>query len=103
MHLWWSSAARSSAKQSLGLATVAQAHTGAVSVIQRGDSGPRLNVHFHVLALDGVYVREEPSAPLVFHPLPAPNVDEVTRRARPSWCSARPTNGMEPDSSPFVT
>ncbi len=66
------------AKQSLGLATVGQAHTGAVSVIQRGDSDLRLNVHFHLLALDGVCVREEPSAPLVFHPLPAPTVDEVT-------------------------
>jgi hypothetical protein len=53
-----------------------------VSVIQRGDSGLRLNVHFHVLALDGVYVREEPSAPLVFHPLPAATVDEVTDVAK---------------------
>ena len=66
------------AKKSLGLATVAEALTGAVSVIQRGDSALRLNVHFYVLALDGVYVREEPDAPLVFHPLPAPTVEEVT-------------------------
>jgi len=66
------------AKQSLGLETVAQALTGAVSVIQRGDSSLRLNVHFHVIALDGVYVRQEPDAPLVFHPLPAPTADEVT-------------------------
>jgi Putative transposase len=58
------------------------AHSGAVSVIQRGDSGLRLNVHFHVLALDGVYVREEPAAPLVFHPLPAPTVDEVADVAK---------------------
>ena len=66
------------AKKSLGLKTLRAAHTGAVSVIQRGDSALRLNVHFHVLALDGVYVREEPDGPLVFHPLPAPTVDEVT-------------------------
>ncbi len=59
------------AKKSLCLATVAEALTAAVSVIQRGDSALRLNVHFHVLALDGVYVREEPDAPLVFHPLAA--------------------------------
>ncbi len=94
------------AKRSLGLATVAQARTGAVSVmhfvpsalrrppwtpstawtpsnpVQRGDSGLRLNVHFHVLALDGVYVCEEPSALLVFHPLPAPTVDEVADVAK---------------------
>ena len=72
------------AKKSLGLATVAQAHTGAVSVIQRGDSGLRLNVHFHVLALDGVYVRDEPSARLVFHPLPAPTAEEVADVAKGS-------------------
>jgi hypothetical protein len=65
------------AKQGLGLETVAEALTGAVSVIQRGDSALRLNVHFHVLALDGVYVREELDAPLVFHPLPALTVEEV--------------------------
>jgi len=66
------------AKQSLGLETVVQALTGAVSVIQRGDSALRLNVHFHVISLDGVYVREKPDAPLVFHALPAPTADEVT-------------------------
>ena len=39
------------AKDALDLATVEQAQTGAVSVIQRGDSALRLNVHFHVIAL----------------------------------------------------
>lgn len=63
-------------------------HTAAVTSaavpnrLQRGDSGLQLNVHFHVLALDGVYVRKEPSAPLVFHPLPSPTVDEVTDFAK---------------------
>jgi hypothetical protein len=33
-------------------------HTGAVSVVPRGDSALRLNVHLHVLVLDGVYVRD---------------------------------------------
>jgi len=70
------------AKQSLGLATVAQALTGAVSVIQRGDSALRLNVHYHVLALDGVYVRQEPDAALVFHALDAPTADDVTDVAK---------------------
>ncbi len=70
------------AKQSLGLATVAQALTGAVSVIQRGDSSLRLNVHFHVIALDGVYLSEEPDAPLVFHALPPPTPDEVADVAK---------------------
>jgi len=70
------------AKLSLGLATVAQALTGAVSVIQRGDSALRLNVHFHVIALDGVHVRQEPDGPLVFHPLPVPTPDEVADVAK---------------------
>jgi hypothetical protein len=77
------------AKQSLGLETVAHRRglcprqppgpslTGAVSVIQRGDASLRLNVHFHVLALDGVYLREKPDAALMFHTLPAPSADEV--------------------------
>ena len=45
------------AKKALGLTTAKQALTGAVSVIQRGNSALRLNVHFHVLVLDRVYVR----------------------------------------------
>ncbi len=88
------------AKKILGLKTLRAAHNGAVSVmhfvpsalrrppwtpsnpVQRGDSGLRLNVRSHVLALDGVYVREEPSASLVFHPLPDPTVDEGTDVAK---------------------
>ncbi len=38
----------------------------------------RLNVHLHVLALDGVYVRENRDGALVFHPLPAPTSADVT-------------------------
>ena len=32
------------------------AHTGAVTLIQRFGSALNLNIHFHVLFLDGVYV-----------------------------------------------
>jgi hypothetical protein len=42
------------AKDALGLASVERAFTGAVAAVQRSDSALRLNVHFHVLALDGV-------------------------------------------------
>jgi hypothetical protein len=45
----------------------------------------RLNVHAHVLALDGVYVRDGPEGTLAFHPLPAPrrvDVTEVAGRTR---------------------
>jgi len=51
---------RQRAKRKLGLASVADAHTGAVAAMQRTDGAMRLNVHAHVLALDGVYVREGP-------------------------------------------
>jgi Putative transposase len=41
-----------------------------------------LNVHAHVLALDGVYVREDDDGPLVFHALPTPTHAEVAEVAR---------------------
>ena len=36
--------------------TTKAAHTGAVTLIQRFGSSLNLNVHFHMLFLDGVYV-----------------------------------------------
>ena len=55
------------AKQAFGLRSVEDAPPlqigGAVTVIQRGDSSLRLNVHFHCLVLDGVYVREADGEP----------------------------------------
>jgi hypothetical protein len=64
------------AKALLSLSSVDDALTGAVSVIQRGDSALRLNVHFHVIVLDGVYVRSPDSGELVFHALAAPSSEE---------------------------
>jgi hypothetical protein len=43
----------------------------------------RLNVHLHVLALDGVYVRD--LAALVFHPLPTPEAEGVGAKSKRSW------------------
>jgi hypothetical protein len=42
----------------------------------------RLNVHFHVLVIDGVYVRETEGGALVFHPLSAPTEDELEEVAK---------------------
>ena len=45
---------------------------GILVALQRVDSALRLNVHLHVLGLDGCYVRAEPgeaSSELVFHSL----------------------------------
>ncbi len=50
--------------------------TGMVTVIQRAASGLNLNVHFHMLVLDGVF-SEAPGGALEFHPAPAPRDDEV--------------------------
>jgi len=50
--------------------------TGTVTVIQRSASGLNLNVHFHTLALDGVFSEGHAGA-LEFHPAPAPRDDEV--------------------------
>jgi hypothetical protein len=69
------------AKHLLGLRSVSDAHTGAVTLLQRFDSALRLNVHPHTLAIDGVYVQADGSDRLVFHPLPPPTHAEVTTLA----------------------
>ena len=65
------------AKVALGLRSVADAHAGSVLAVQRTDSALRLNVHFHVLALDGVYVRDKGTGQLIFHALGTPTRAEV--------------------------
>ncbi len=47
--------------------------------VQRTDSALRLNVHFHSLVLDGVYVHEngDPRAPLEFRELDAPTQADI--------------------------
>jgi len=74
-------ALRFAAKRVLGLASVEQAHPGAVTFVQRFDSALRLNVHFHTLAIDGIYVEEDDGA-LAFHALPEPTAAEVHDVAR---------------------
>ncbi len=65
---------------------MAGGRSGAVNFIQRFDSALRLNVHFHALALDGVFVELcEDSRPLwgarhgepVFRRMPPPTDEEV--------------------------
>ena len=65
------------AKRELSLRSVEDAHTGAVCAVQRTDSALRLNVHLHVLSLDGVYVRDSETRKLVFEALEAPTHVEV--------------------------
>ena len=56
------------------------AQCGSVTFIQRFGSALNLNLHFHTLALDGVYTYTlgQASAPR-FLTLPPPNADEVAR------------------------
>src|SRR5690606_11847724 len=68
------------AKQVLGLPRMADALTGSVCVVQRTDGALRLNVHLHVLALDGVYT-EDAASELSFHALPTPTSAEVSEIA----------------------
>ena len=68
------------AKRDLGLVRVSEAHAGAVAAVQRTDSAMRLNVHLHVLALDGVYVERD--GKLEFHTLSRPTQAEVAEVAK---------------------
>jgi hypothetical protein len=59
-----------------------EAPSGAVTHVQRFGSSVNLNVHFHVMVLDGVFTRDAVGCPL-FHPAPSPTraeLDEVVRQ-----------------------
>lgn len=66
----------------LGPSSVRHALMGAIAVIQRTDSALRLDVHVHVLVLDGVYVRDATTRTLEFHPLPTPTTAKVADIAK---------------------
>jgi len=55
--------------------TRAQGQCGAVTLIQRFGSALNLNVHFHMLIPDGVYLTD--IDPPYFRALPAPSVEEL--------------------------
>ena len=50
---------------------------GSVTVVQRFGSALNLNLHFHILALDGVYQRDAATQALRFHRSPPPTTEEV--------------------------
>ena len=56
------------------------AKTGAVTLIQRFGSALNLNIHFHMLFLDGVYV-ERPNGTARFRWVKAPTTEELTQLA----------------------
>jgi hypothetical protein len=73
----WPGSERWKAKELLGLRSVLQAHFGAVIVVQRCSGDLALNVHYHSLISDGVFVEERGGGPASFHELPAPTDDDV--------------------------
>ena len=73
------------AKRKFGLRSVCDAQIGALTFVQRADSALRLNVHFHTLALDGVYVRDE-EGELGFRALGEPTTEDVAQVA--AWTHA---------------
>ena len=56
-----------------------RAHTGAVTLIQRFGSALNLNIHFHMLFLDGVYVDRTHGSGTRFHRVRAPTSDELSQ------------------------
>ena len=58
----------------------ATAQTGAVTLIQRFGGALNLNIHFHMLFLDGVYVTS--GERLIFRRVPPPTVDALEKLVR---------------------
>jgi ribosomal protein S27E len=88
--------------QNAGL-TRATGHTGAVTLIQRFGSALNLNIHFHMIVLDGVFVPVE-GAPPVFRHLPAPTATELaTRCSRSPRASAGCSNSVASSSATWRT
>jgi ribosomal protein S27E len=59
--------------------TKATAQTGAVTLIQRFGSALNLNIHFHMLFLDGVYLSDNADTPPRFHWVKAPTSNELSQ------------------------
>ena len=62
--------------------TKPMAQTGAVTLIQRFGSALNLNIHFHMLFLDGVYTGGDNGYPMRFLGVKAPTKGELTRLTR---------------------
>ncbi len=59
--------------------TRAKGQTGAVTLIQRFGSALNLNIHFHMLFLDGIYMRGFRESDMRFAWVKAPTSDELTQ------------------------
>lgn len=64
------------ARRTLGLGSTRWAQPGTLLAVQRFGSALNLNVHFHALVLDGVYVRDAFGSPAFFG-LPPPTLPDL--------------------------
>ena len=71
---------RMQARKALGLSSTRQAITGAMLAVQRFGSALNLNIHFHALVIDGVYVLDAFGNP-VFMALKPPTLDDLNKLA----------------------
>jgi hypothetical protein len=55
------------------------AQTGAVTLVQHFGGALNLNIHFHMIFLDGVYIGDSSGLPMRFRRIKAPNSVELTR------------------------
>ena len=77
IHNIFTQAVFASLRRRAGLSSLGRlAKGGAVTFIQRFGDSLNLNVHFHMLALDGVYT-EDDSGMLRFHVVGSPSDEEV--------------------------
>ena len=65
------------AKKVLNLDSVDLAHPASITVIQRWSRTLDLNIHFHSLVADGVFVQRERDGDVTFHQLPPPTRQEI--------------------------
>ncbi|WP_437539862.1 transposase [Sorangium sp. So ce726] len=72
--------AEESARVTTRLASIAGARTGSVGFPQRFGSSLNVHVHFHTLAIDGVF--EKTAMGVRFHDAPPPPKDDVSEVAR---------------------
>jgi hypothetical protein len=78
LHIFADTVLGSLTRRAVEFDAVRHAQGGAVTFIQRSGGSLNLNLHFHMLALDGVYAADDQDQPQ-FQPLMAPENDEIAR------------------------
>jgi len=74
--------------------------SGAVTVVQRSSSDLRLNPHYHLVALDGVFTEEESADAPTFHARPHSAHPAEPRLCAPWWCAFGVRLGAEGTAGP---